>query len=79
MAAGECCSVMRRVGILQINPNLVFTSEHVQDSPGRHISMSGKKIQSRLLLVVFTERRGKVRIISSRKSTAKEKKLYESY
>jgi len=39
----------------------------------------GISSHSRILLVVFTDRRGKVRVISSRKATAKERKLYETY
>lgn len=38
----------------------------------------GKSEQGELLNVIFTIRRGKVRIISARKANSKERRLYES-
>ena len=62
------------------NDPLLLTFPDPEHSDEEHCSINiGISSHSRLLLVVFTERRGKVRIISSRKSTAKEKKLYEGY
>ncbi len=43
---------------------------------GRHI-LIGQTRQRRLLFIVFTKRRNKIRIISSRPLNKKEKHLYE--
>jgi hypothetical protein len=43
----------------------------------RHIIM-GESKESRLLVVVHTERRNRIRIISARKATKEERSFYES-
>jgi uncharacterized DUF497 family protein len=58
--------------------SLTFPDPEHSDDEYRSITI-GVSSHSRLLLVVFTERKGTLRIISSRKATAKEKKLYETY
>ncbi len=57
---------------------LTFPDPEHSDDEFRTINI-GVSSHSRIILVVFTERIGKLRIISSRKATAKEKKLYETY
>ena len=57
---------------------LTFPDPEHSDHEHRIISI-GISSHSRILLVVHTDRRGKVRVISCRKATAKEKKLYETY
>lgn len=57
---------------------LTFPDPEHSDEEHRYINI-GVSSHSRILLVVFTDRKGKLRIISSRKATAKEKKLYETY
>lgn len=62
------------------NDPLLLTFPDPEHSDHEHRSISiGISSHSRILLVVHTARRGKVRIISSRKATAKERKLYETY
>jgi len=56
---------------------LTFPDPEHSDEEHRIINI-GISSHSRILLVVFTDRRGKVRVISSRKATAKERKLYET-
>ncbi|MDO9067887.1 MAG: BrnT family toxin, partial [Deltaproteobacteria bacterium] len=56
---------------------LTFPDQEHSDQEHRSISI-GISSHSRILLLVHTGRSGKVRIISSRKATAKEKKLYET-
>ena len=57
---------------------LTFPDPEHSDEEHRTINI-GISSHSRVLLVVFTDRKGKVRVISSRKATAKERKLYETY
>ena len=40
--------------------------------------MVGHDALGRLLLVVFTERQGKIRIITARKATKRERQAYEA-
>lgn len=62
------------------NDPLLLTFPDPEHSDEEHRSINiGVSSHSRILLVVFTDRKGKLRIISSRKATAKEKKLYETY
>ena len=62
------------------NDPLVLTFPDPEHSDEEHRSINiGISSHSRVLLVVFTDRKGKVRVISSRKATAKERKLYETY
>ena len=62
------------------NDPLLLTFPDPEHSDGEHRSINiGISSHSRVLLVVFTDRKGKVRVISSRKATAKERKLYETY
>lgn len=62
------------------NDPLLLTFPDPEHSDHEHRSISiGISSHSRVLLIVHTSRSGKVRIISSRKATAKEKKLYENY
>lgn len=62
------------------NDPLLLTFPDPEHSDHEHRSISiGISSHSRILLVVHTDRKGKVRIISSRKATVKEKKLYETY
>ena len=49
---------------------------HSEEEP-REIA-TGYSLKMRLLVVVFTERAGKTRIISARLSTSSERKIYES-
>lgn len=61
------------------NDPLLLTFPDMEHSDDEHRSISiGISSHIRILLVVHTDRRNKVRIISSRKATAKEKKLYET-
>ena len=62
------------------NDPFLLTFPDPDHSEEEHRSINiGVSSHSRILLVVFTDRRGKVRFISSRKATAKERKLYETY
>jgi len=62
------------------NDPLLLTFLDPEHSDHEHRSINiGISSHARILLVVFTDRRGKVRLISSRKATAKERKLYETY
>ena len=62
------------------NDPLLLTFPDPEHSDEEHRSINiGISSHSRVLLVVFTDRKGKVRVISSRKATAKERKLYETY
>ncbi len=62
------------------NDPLLLTFPDMEHSDDEHRSISiGMSSHTRILLVVYTDRRGKVRIISSRKATSKEKKLYETF
>ena len=62
------------------NDPLLLTFPDPEHSDHEHRSISiGISSHSRILLIVHTSRGGKVRIISSRKATAKERKLYETY
>lgn len=62
------------------NDPLLLTFPDPEHSDDEHRSINiGVSSHSRILLVVFTDRKGRLRIISSRKATAKEKKLYETY
>jgi len=62
------------------NDPLLLTFPDPEHSDHEHRAISiGISSHSRILLVVHTDRKGKVRIISSRKATVKEKKLYETY
>jgi uncharacterized DUF497 family protein len=62
------------------NDPLLLTFPDPDHSDEEHRSINiGISSHSRVLLVVFTDRKGKVRVISSRKATAKERKLYETY
>ena len=49
-----------------------YHSEHEE----RYISI-GISVQGRLLVVIHTERNGRIRLISSRKATNAERKTYE--
>ncbi len=42
----------------------------------RHIAI-GRSVRGRVLVVVFTEREDKIRLISCRKATPRERKVYE--
>jgi uncharacterized DUF497 family protein len=62
------------------NDPLLLTFPDPEHSDHEHRSISiGISSHARILLIVHTSRGGKVRIISSRKATAKERKLYETY
>ena len=62
------------------NDPLLLTFPDPEHSEQEHRSINiGISSHARILLVVFTDRKGKVRVISSRKATAKERKLYETY
>ena len=62
------------------NDPLLLTFPDPEHSEHEYRSINiGISSHARVLLVVFTDRRGKVRVISSRKATAKERKLYETY
>lgn len=61
------------------NDPLLLTFPDPEHSDEEHRSINiGVSSHLRIILVVFTDRKGKLRIISSRKATAKEKKLYET-
>ena len=50
-------------------------NEHSADE-GRYINI-GLSVQGRVLIVIHTERQGKIRIISCRKATMRERRFYE--
>lgn len=52
------------------------TKHSIDENRFVEIGMSNK---NRLLVVIYTEREDKIRIISSRLATKKEKKYYENY
>ncbi len=56
----------------------IFPDEHHASAEVREI-LVGHSILNRLLLVCFTERRGRVRIISARKATASERNDHEKH
>lgn len=62
------------------NDPFLLTFPDPEHSGREHRSISiGLSSHAHVLLVVHTERKGSVRIISARRATAKEKKLYETY
>lgn len=62
------------------NDPLLLTFPDSEHSDYEHRSISiGVSSHSRIVLVVHSDRDGKIRIISSRKVTAKERKVYENY
>ena len=56
----------------------IFPDEDHSSAESREILL-GYSILNRLLLVCFTERKGRVRIISARKATAPERNDYEKH
>ena len=57
---------------------LALSFADTDHSDSEHRSRTyGISIQSRLLVVVYTERRNSIRIISARKATRYEKTIYE--
>jgi uncharacterized protein len=56
----------------------IFSDEDHSSAEEREI-LVGYSILNRLLLVCFTERRGRVRIISARKATATERNAHEKH
>jgi len=62
------------------NDPLLLNFPDLEHSEQEHRSINiGASSHARILLVVFTDRKGKIRLISSRKATAKERKIYETY
>lgn len=55
----------------------VFDPDHSKREE-RYISI-GVSVQGRLLVVVHTERKERIRLISCRKATSTERKTYENY
>ncbi len=53
----------------------LFDDEHSEGE--RRFLMVGESAQNRLLIVSYTERESKIRIISARELTSKERKDYE--
>lgn len=53
-----------------------FPDEEHSEEEQRFVNI-GRSTQSKILVVIHTEREGKIRIISSRKATASERKFYE--
>lgn len=53
-----------------------FPDEEHSDEEERFVNV-GHSAQSKILVVIHTEREGKIRIISCRKATASERKFYE--
>ena len=65
-------------GATVFNDPLVATKldpDHSRDEQ-RYIAI-GRSVRGRILVVVFTERGDKIRLISSRKATPRERKFYE--
>ena len=57
---------------------LSITFNDPDHSAGEHRHLTiGHSITNQLLVVVHTERRGKTRIISARRATRQERKIYE--
>lgn len=67
---GEATTVFRDVRSITI-PDPVHSNDE-----DRFIDI-GYSDRSRLLVVMYTERAGRIRIISSRKATAAERQVYE--
>lgn len=55
---------------------LTFLDQTNSDEESRYISI-GTSSKTRILVVVHTDRRGNIRIISCRKATPSERKAYE--
>ena len=53
-----------------------FPDKEHSDEEQRFVNI-GRSAQSKILVVIHTEREGKIRIISSRKATTSERKFYE--
>ena len=66
-------------GATIFNDPMIATMSDPDHSKGeeRHISI-GISVQGRLLIVVHTEREDRIRLISCRKATSGERKLYET-
>jgi uncharacterized protein len=60
------------------DPRLVTFPDHLHSASEERCLGIGCSEQGRVLLVVYTERGDRIRIISSRKATATERKTYES-
>ncbi len=56
---------------------LLIADPHHSEDESRFLSM-GLSATGRLLVVAYTERRGRVRIINAREATPRERKQYES-
>jgi hypothetical protein len=56
---------------------LAIADPHHSEDESRFLSM-GLSTTGRLLVVAYTERQGRVRIISAREATPKERRQYES-
>ncbi len=57
---------------------LSITFDDPDHSVGEHRFLTfGNSITNRLLVIVHTERQGKIRIISARRATRQERKIYE--
>jgi uncharacterized protein len=55
---------------------LTFPDTHSSEGEERYVNI-GMSTQDRILVLIHTERRGKIRIISCRKATAPERRDYE--
>ena len=62
------------VGVFEDEHAITIQDEHEHED--RHITI-GRDFLSRILVVVYTFRDIVIRIISARKSTAREKRMYE--
>lgn len=61
------------------DPFAIYFQDQEHSNYEQRCKIIGESLKSRLLLVCFTERENKIRIISSRMLTHKERKDYENY
>lgn len=55
---------------------LTFPDIHTSDAEERYVNI-GLSIRDRVLVLIHTERQGRIRIISCRKASARERRHYE--
>lgn len=61
------------------NQPLVVAEDSVHSEAEERLFALGKTDDERLLFAVFTVRKGKIRIISARDMSSKERKVYKQY
>jgi len=59
------------------DPLVLILADDLHSDIGDRYLLIGESNKQRILMVAFTEKEGKSRIVSARKATAKERRFYE--